>query len=110
MNIIHKSSNKTSTYSMSKSSYSLNKSLSGHQISSPSTPNHWQPHGYQHSLQKSSSLSGLVESGRGFKPSDIKDPQKNAFLTNLTKKVFKVGKVSILTRDSRWRKTCVYLQ
>ncbi|XP_063919964.1 uncharacterized protein LOC135134972 isoform X4 [Zophobas morio] len=78
-----------SMYSMTKkTSYNLAKSATARFIPS-SEPTSWPKSNFL--LQKSHSTSGVVESERGFKPSDRKDPQKREFLQNLTQRVFKVG-------------------
>lgn len=84
-----------SSYSMT-SSYSVNKSRSTYNVSAPSTPSFWPAPGMQFGLRKSMSQTEVIESQRGFKPSDIRDPQKREFLNHLTKRVFKVGMVSVL--------------
>lgn len=86
---------KCEMYSMNKkTSYNLSRSASTKFIpsSAPSTPS-WPKPASSFLLQKSHSITD-VETQRGFKPSDCKDPQKKAFLKNLTQKVFKVGLVS----------------
>lgn len=45
-------------------------------------------------IQKSASASGIVESGRGFKPSDRYDLSKREFLTALSEKIWHVSSVS----------------
>ena len=54
----------------------------------------WPTPALQFGLKRSQSITDIVESQRGFKPSDRNDPSKREFLTNLTKRVFKVGLVS----------------
>lgn len=91
-----KSTQNSSTYSVTKKSYSFTKSASSSkfpQSSTPSTPSgNWPPR----QLKRSQSITELIESNRCFKPSDTTDPGKKAFLTNLTQRVFKVGLVSYL--------------
>lgn len=96
MRLINKivDSSTTSSYSMTKKSYNVTKSSSSRIIPSsvPSTPtSSWPPNVQQ--LRKSQSISDVIESERGFKPSDRKDPNKRAFLNNLTQRVFKVNLV-----------------
>lgn len=94
MRQIHKMT--MSQRSNSYNNYSLSKSYSSHQLSAPCTPNYWpssNPCNYP--LQKSQTITSMIESNRGFKPSDRKDPAKREFLTSLTQKVFKVGLVSV---------------
>lgn len=89
-----KSTQNSSTYSVTKKSYSFTKSASSSKF--PQTPSgNWDPR----QLKRSQSITELLESNRCFKPSDTTDPGKKAFLTNLTKKVFKVGLVSYLRRS-----------
>lgn len=95
MRQIHKMTMSQKSTSNSYSNYSLNKSFSSHQMSAPTTPTYWPKSSRNYTLQKSQSISEIIESQRGFKPSDRKDPAKREFLTNLTNKVFKVGLVSI---------------
>lgn len=80
-----------------KTSYSLTKSATTRFMPSsvPSTPiaSGWPQPNSNFLLQKSFSSTN-VESERGFKPSDRRDPQKNEFLKSLTRRVFKVGSVS----------------
>lgn len=87
---------KSSSYSsFTKRSYSIEKSASSRYVPSSalSTPSaHW-PHS-KFGLKKSQSITDVVESSRGLKPSDRKDPQKREFLQSLTQRVFKVGLVS----------------
>lgn len=45
-------------------------------------------------IQKSASASGIIESNRGFKPSDRHDPRKREFLTALSQKIWHVSSVS----------------
>lgn len=92
-------STKTSTSSYSNGSgYSLNRSNSN--IFTPSVPTtpSWSSTKPNFGLKKSMStteVTEVIETGRGFKPSDRQDPQKREFLTDLTKRVFKVGLVSL---------------
>lgn len=51
-------------------------------------------------------VAKVIETGRGFKPSDRQDPQKREFLTDLTKRVFKVGLVSFSISCVVRRKYC----
>lgn len=86
--------NASSSYSVTKKSYSMSRSAANVPSSAPSTPSgQWtsKPFGQ---LQKSQSITEVIESNRGFKPSDTSDPGKRDFLTSLTKRVFKVGLVS----------------
>lgn len=95
MRQIYKLSTTTTSKKTASSSYALSKSVSSHQIKSvPTTPNYWPSPATGFGLQKSLSTTDVIESDRGFKPSDRKDPQKKEFLTSLTKRVFKVGMVS----------------
>ena len=90
-----KSSQNASSYSYTKKSYSITKSASSKFVPSslPSTPSgSWPPRSFL-PLQKSQSTTEIIAT-RGFKPSDVNDPSKKAFLNNLTKRVFKVGLVS----------------
>lgn len=72
-----------------RSGHGLNRSSSGlFPAPAPAT-------GY--GLRRSASggeVTEVIETGRGFRPSDRKDPHKREFLTDLTKRVFKVGLVS----------------
>ncbi|KAF7275784.1 hypothetical protein GWI33_011273, partial [Rhynchophorus ferrugineus] len=91
-----KSTQNSSSYSVTKKSYTLSKSASSSkfvQSSLPPTPSGaaWPPRAFP-ALQRSQSTTEIIET-RGFKPSDTSDPSKKAFLTNLTKRVFKVGLV-----------------
>lgn len=96
-------STKTSTSSYSvNSGYGLARSNSNvFAPSTPSTPS-WPsakpPFGLQRSMS-SAGVAQVIETGRGFKPSDRRDPQKCEFLTDLTKRVFKVGLVSFSVKD-----------
>lgn len=86
----------SSSYSsFSKKTYSIGKSASSKFIpsSAPTTPSSYWPSS-KFNLQKSQSITDVVESSRGFKPSDRRDPHKNEFLQSLTQRVFKVGLVS----------------
>lgn len=96
MRQIHKMTLSQKSAQNSYNNYSLNKSYSSHQISSlPCTPtNYWPSTQRNYPLQKSQSITEMIESQRGFKPSDRKDPAKREFLTRLTERVFKVGLVS----------------
>lgn len=85
---------KKSSSNTSYSNYSLNRSCSSHHISAPTTPSYWPNSPVNYGLQKSQSITDVIESERGFKPSDRNDPSKRDFLTSLTKRVFKVGLVS----------------
>lgn len=78
-----KSTQNSSTYTVTKKSYSLTKSSSSSKSLAPPRP-----------LKRSQSITEVIESNRCFKPSDTTDPGKKAFLTNLTQRVFKVGLVS----------------
>lgn len=49
-------------------------------------------------IQKSASASGIIESGRGFKPSDMFDPRKKEFMTNLSHKLLHLSKVSYFAK------------
>lgn len=55
------------------------------------SPAHWPSQSSNYSLQKSHSVNELIESNRGFKPSDRNDPNKRQFLQDLTQRVFKIG-------------------
>ncbi|XP_044751639.1 uncharacterized protein LOC123311634 isoform X2 [Coccinella septempunctata] len=44
-----------------------------------------------YNLRRSKTVSCVIDTQRGFKPSDSRDPVKREFLTSLTKRVFKVG-------------------
>lgn len=82
----------SSSYS---SSNSVGRSNSVHLPSAPTTPSLNVPstnYGLQRSFS-SNEVAEVIETGRGFKPSDRSDPRKNQFLTDLTKRVFKVGLV-----------------
>lgn len=78
-----KSTQNSSTYTVTKKSYSLTKSSSSSKSLAP-----------PRQLKRSQSITEVIESNRCFKPSDTTDPGKKAFLTNLTQRVFKVGLVS----------------
>lgn len=87
----------SSSYSsFSKKSYSIGKSASSKFVpsSAPSTPSSYWPTS-TFSLKKSQSITDLIESSPGLKPSDRKDPRKREFLQSLTKRVFKIGLVSV---------------
>lgn len=85
----------TTTSKTSSSSYSISKSSSSRYLSSaPGTPNLWPSPALDFGLRKTHSATNVVESQRGFKPSDTKNPHKREFLQSLTQKVFKVGSVS----------------
>lgn len=90
-------SSKTSTTSYSvNSGFSLARSNSNLFPSTPTSPS-WPSSKPGFGLKKSMStteVAEVIETGRGFKPSDRQDPQKKEFLTDLTKRVFKVGLVS----------------
>lgn len=86
-------SKSTTTTTASSGFISLNKSKSTFNIFAPTTPNFWPSPALEFGLRRSSSTD-VIESQRGFKPSDRRDPSKREFLTNLTKRVFKVGLVS----------------
>ncbi|KAJ8919944.1 hypothetical protein NQ315_006473 [Exocentrus adspersus] len=80
------------SYSVTKKTVTLTKSSSSKHVPSslPGTPSgHFPPTGF--GLQKSQSITEVVESARGFKPSDRNDPSKRDFLHSLTQRVFKVG-------------------
>lgn len=81
-----------SMYSMKKtnSMYAVNKSASSHQMIQKGNAC-WPPH--QQSIRKSFSTNSVIETKRGFKPSDVRDPNKREFLTNLTQKIWKLGPV-----------------
>lgn len=83
---------KSTTTSSSSSMYSINRSVSQQHVG-PSSPGFgkWPPGSQNYSLKKSLSANSVVETGRGFKPSDMKDPSKREFLTNLTHRIWKVG-------------------
>lgn len=101
MRQIHKMTMSQKGAQNSYSNYSLNKSYSSHQLSSlPCTPTNLWPPSIQRNypLQKSHSITEMIESQRGFKPSDTTDPTKREFLTRLTERVFKVGLVSLIKR------------
>lgn len=73
----------------------MNRSVSTHKMGPTSpAPGFW-PAGSDYSLKKSFSTNSVIETGRGFKPSDIRDPSKREFLTNLTHRIWKVGSVSL---------------
>lgn len=96
-----KSSQNSSTYSVTKKSYSFTKSSSSSKFAQPSTTGgNWPPR----QLKRSQSITEVIESNRCFKPSDATDPGKKAFLTNLTQRVFKVGLVSYLEKLHHNRK------
>lgn len=78
----------TSSYSVN-SGYRLARSNSNVFTPATTAPNR----GLQRSIS-STQVNEVIETGRGFKPSDRQDPQKREFLTDLTKRVFKVGLVS----------------
>lgn len=82
---------KTST--SSSSAYTLNRSASSqHMGPSKSLHGFWPPNtGGNYSLKKCFSTNSVVETSRGFKPSDMRDPGKKEFLTHLTKRIWKVG-------------------
>lgn len=88
----------SSSYSVSSNGFSLNRSNSTHNLpSTPATPS-LKPtsnFGLQRSVS-SNEVADVIETGRGFKPSDVQDTQKKQFLTDLTKRVFKVGLVSLI--------------
>lgn len=86
-------SKSTAAPSTNRSFVPLNRSKSTYNVSAPATPNFWPTPALQYGLRRSSS-SNVIESQRGFKPSDRKDPTKREFLADLTKRVFKVGLVS----------------
>lgn len=92
-------STKTSRSSYSQNSgYSLNRSNSNTFIPSTPTKPSWPSGKPNFGLKKSMSVTEVaevLETGRCFKPSDRQDPQKREFLTDLTKRVFKVGLVSL---------------
>lgn len=85
-------STSTAMYSMKKnnSAFAVNKSASSHHVLQNSN-RFWPPHGK--SIRKSFSTNSVIETKRGFKPSDVKDPNKKEFLTNLTQKIWKLGPV-----------------
>lgn len=93
-------SSSKSAYSFSNSSsksYGLvrsNSGLFGAPSTTPSTTPKWAVSAANRGLRKSASTTEVIETGRGFLPSDRQDPQKREFLTDLTKRVFKVGMVS----------------
>ncbi|KAL3285201.1 hypothetical protein HHI36_019316 [Cryptolaemus montrouzieri] len=84
---------KSNHSSFSMASYSMMKSESSKSFipSSSQIQTAWPPYSSNFALKKSKTTSSVVETKRGFKPSDFKDPSKREFLTNLTKRVFKVG-------------------
>lgn len=84
----------TSSYSVNSAGYRLARSNSNVSTPAIAAPNS----GLQRSIS-SNEVNKVIETGRGFKPSDRQDPQKREFLTDLTKRVFKVGLVSC-RRDS----------
>ncbi|ENN81839.1 hypothetical protein YQE_01778, partial [Dendroctonus ponderosae] len=89
-----KSTQNSSSYSVSKKSYSVSKSSSSSKFlpsSTASTPTGQWPSKPFSQIQRSQSITEVIESNRGFKPSDTSDPSKRDFLTSLTKRVFKVG-------------------
>lgn len=53
--------------------------------------------------KSSSSVNSTLITKRGFKPSDMYDPQKKEFLTNLSYKLFPVSWVSVSCPTSGWR-------
>lgn len=86
----------TSMYSVKKTNYSMSKSASSHHvIQSNNRTKCWPPHGLEQGLRKSYSTNCVIETTRGFKPSDVRDPNKREFLTNLTHKIWKFGPVRI---------------
>lgn len=103
MNSYHSSKltrNTSSSYSVKKTSnvFAVNKSASSHQIVQGGNKTKcWPPHGLNQGLQKSFSTNCVIETKRGFKPSDIRDPNKKQFLTNLTHQIWKVVPVSFVS-------------
>ncbi|KAK9880848.1 hypothetical protein WA026_013173 [Henosepilachna vigintioctopunctata] len=85
------SKNLQNTYA--STSYSISKCESSRSMRSSdlTTPTSWYSHNVNQGLQKSKTTSCVIETKRGFKPSDFKDPDKKEFLTNLTRRVFKIG-------------------
>ncbi|GBP36032.1 hypothetical protein EVAR_29162_1 [Eumeta japonica] len=76
---------------ISESQYSSNKMSSIHKINDRVV--HRDSFG---DVQQSSSVNSTLVTKRGFKPSDMFDPQKKEFLTNLSYKLFPVSWVSRL--------------
>lgn len=96
INKIVDSSTTSTSYSRTRKSYNVTKCSSTRYVPSsvPSTPTSSWPPKIPHQLRKSQSISDVIDSQRGLKPSDIKDPNKRAFLNSLTQQVFKVRLVS----------------
>lgn len=93
---VSKKSNCAYSVKTTSNVFGLNKSASSHQITQDRglQSKGWPALGQRQGIQKSFSTNCVIETKRGFKPSDIRDPTKKQFLTDLTQRIWKFGPVS----------------